>query len=362
MRTNLLFMSFMSAATVMAAADLARGQCSEWDEKMPASKPPARGNTFTMAYHPTNGVVLFGGSAPPGNTFLGDTWGWNGSSWTKLSQTGPSARAGHEMAYDAARGEVVLFGGHDGAYRDDTWVWNGTSWTEKTGLATKPGARSWHAMAYDESRQVVVLFGGWNGGSYLGDTWEWNGSSWTIVPQSGPSAREGHAMAFHPANGVVLFGGGAGTPNNETWAWNGAIWSKLTGAGNQPAPQRYFNTMAYDNFLQRIVLFGGGDAATILNDTWVWDGDHWCLVCPDSSLSSPDRRSRHAMGYDPVRHKTVVFGGYISVSDVLDDTWEFPVSAELACIPTLSEWGMMAMGLLTVTSGTIVVMRRRRAE
>lgn len=318
MRTNRFLTVIVGIVAAASTPGTASGQCSEWAEKTPVTRPPARGNTFTMAYHPSNGLVLFGGSS-----LLGDTWAWNGSSWTKLSQSGPSARGGHQMVYDAARGEIVLFGGHDGAYRDDTWVWNGTNWTEKTGLTTKPGPRAWHAMAYDETRQVVVLFGGSNttvGGIYLGDTWEWNGTSWTQPLVSGPSGREGHAMAFHPTNGVVLFGGGAGSPNNETWAWNGAAWTKLTGPGNQPSPERYWNAMAYDNLLRRIVLFGGGDATTILNDTYVWDGDHWCIICADSAIPSPDRRSRHAMGFDPVRHKTVIFGGYINVADALDDT------------------------------------------
>jgi len=257
------------------------------------------------------------------------------------------------MVYDAARGEVVLFGGHDGAYKDDTWVWNGTSWTEKTGLTAKPSPRSWHAMAYDESRHVVVLFGGSNPG-LLGDTWEWDGTSWTQRLVSGPSAREGHAMTYHPANGIVLFGGGV----NETWAWNGTSWIKLTGTGNQPAPQRYWNAMVYDNALQRIVLFGGGDAGTILNDTWTWDGERWCLICASDLNAGPPRRSRHAMGFDPVRRKVVDFGGYINVSDVLDDTWEFPASGGVTCIPTLSQWGVAVLVLLLLTAGTVVVLRR----
>jgi len=44
-------------------------------------------------------VVLFGGcptidcSAP-----LSDTWTWNGTGWTQIGVTGPSARDGHAMA------------------------------------------------------------------------------------------------------------------------------------------------------------------------------------------------------------------------------------------------------------------------
>jgi hypothetical protein len=40
----------------------------------------------------------------------------------------PHDRAGHALAYDAAHGTVVLFGGFGSGYLGDTWVWNGTKW------------------------------------------------------------------------------------------------------------------------------------------------------------------------------------------------------------------------------------------
>ena len=37
------------------------------------------------------------------------------------------------MAYDAANGTVVLFGGEGRlGTLGDTWTWNGTTWTEQT--------------------------------------------------------------------------------------------------------------------------------------------------------------------------------------------------------------------------------------
>lgn len=39
----------------------------------------------------------------------------------------------HAMAYDDARQVVVLYGGYDGAGRlGDTWTWDGVSWTPQT--------------------------------------------------------------------------------------------------------------------------------------------------------------------------------------------------------------------------------------
>ena len=87
-----------------------------------------------MAYDPsTSQLILFGGSTGP--TSLGDTWDWNGTTWTKLAPVdNPLARYGASMAYDPATSQLVLYGGFEPggfpADGSDTWIWNGTNWTE----------------------------------------------------------------------------------------------------------------------------------------------------------------------------------------------------------------------------------------
>src|SRR5205085_12529 len=129
--------------------------------------------------------------------------------WTQRSSSGPSPRWGHTMAYDAARGETLLFGGsyYDGSWHwpGETWAWNGSTWMQRS--SSGPSPRESHAMAYDAAQGVTVLFGGYNAG-YRGDTWEWNGSTWTQRSSSGPSARYSHAMDNDASRAVtVLFGG-----------------------------------------------------------------------------------------------------------------------------------------------------------
>ena len=75
-------------------------------------------------------VVIFGGSGSGG--FLGDTWGWNGAEWRRLSAEGPPSRGMGQLAYDAARDRIVLFGGRRGYPNGDladTWEWDGAQWT-----------------------------------------------------------------------------------------------------------------------------------------------------------------------------------------------------------------------------------------
>ena len=81
------------------------------------------------------------------------------------------------MAYDAARGEVVLFGGFGHARLGDTWTWDGTDWT-KQHPAHSPDARQEMGMTWDDARGHVILFGGFDGAA-LGDTWTWDGTDWS---------------------------------------------------------------------------------------------------------------------------------------------------------------------------------------
>jgi hypothetical protein len=78
------------------------------------------------------------------------------------------------MAYDAATGTVVLFGGSraSGSF-SDTWTWDGSTWTKHT-PAPKPPARYKASMAYDAATSTVVLFAGASlPSTRFHDTWTW---------------------------------------------------------------------------------------------------------------------------------------------------------------------------------------------
>ena len=73
-----------------------------------------------------------------------------------------------------------------------------------------------------------------------------------------------------------------------------------------PPPGRGYHAMAYDAVRQRVVLFGGSNTNTILNDTWEYDGTTWTQRTP---ATSPSARGAHAMAYDAARDVTgQVFG------------------------------------------------------
>jgi hypothetical protein len=213
-----------------------------WTDVSPPTSPPARFG-HAMAYDSARGVaVLFGGknAATPA---LADTWEFDGTTGSAVSPpASPSARAHHAMVFDEARGVTVLFGGgsvhslltHSSCVGTmaDTWEYDGTTWTEASPPAS-PSARGALGLAYDSARGVVVLFGGvrCEGSTSVRvprlvdtETWEYDGSSWTEFRTAvTPSAQAGHAMAYDSARGaVLLFGcnGPDGSPS-PTWEYHG---------------------------------------------------------------------------------------------------------------------------------------------
>jgi predicted lipoprotein with Yx(FWY)xxD motif len=272
-----------------------------------------------MAYDTQRGVtVMFGGFDYVSSTTLGDTWEWNGSTWTRVATTGPPPRAWCRMAYDSRRGVMVLFGGRHpvgNVNYGDTWEWDGSTWTQVF-PATSPSCRYYQEMAYDSRRNVTVLFGGWNSESsnYFGDTWEWDGSAWTNVASSGPNPRAAACMAYDSKREVtVLFGGNQSTLNNpmphlgDTWEWNGSVWQKVASTGPSA---RCNSAMAFDSQRGVTVLFGGG-----FPDTWEWNGSGWT----QTASTGPPPRSMAAMAYESLRGVSVLFGGFSNFAD----TWEY---------------------------------------
>ena len=91
-----------------------------------------------------------------------EIWRWDASRWTRVPGSGPPARHLGGAAYDTRRRRLVLQGGMGPSpgndRKGDTWEWDGTTWQSIS--ATSIGPRDHHAMAYDEARGRMVLFGG----------------------------------------------------------------------------------------------------------------------------------------------------------------------------------------------------------
>jgi hypothetical protein len=306
--------------------DAVQASSAGWTLQAPAVHPFGR-YSAAMAYDAATGtVVMFGGEGRHG--LLDQTWSWDGTTWTQLTPAAhPPALAGAAMAYDAATGTVVMFGG-EGRHGvlHQTWSWDGTTWTQLTPVH-HPVAREFTAMAYDAATGTVVLFGGLVDGQFASnDTWTWDGTTWTRQPfeSSGPGVRWGETMAYDAATGtVVMFGGAEGPPGrsiplNDTWTWDGTTWTQQN---PEDAPAgRWAAAMAYDAATGTAVLFGGDNQLELFADTWAWDGTTWTK---QTKRAAPQPYSREfaAMAYDAATGTAVLFGGEYPGVRVFPDTW-----------------------------------------
>src|ERR1700724_2123960 len=290
-----------------------------------SSNGPAARQNHAMASDARGRVVLFGGT--DGATVMSDTWQWNGASWIAVGDgMPPAARWGHAMAYDSARQKTVLFGGYSsvigvGSLLGDTWEWDGRSWTQVAASGPEPRARS--AMAYDAARGRTVLFGGVGQAGVMGDAWEWDGTAWLQMDAggNGPGARERAEMAGDEAGAhVLLYGGENGDARYaDTWAWNGTKWLQLavTDPGGRSEP-----AMVDDPGRARVVLFGGFLSP---GDTW-----EWASTCDDEAAPLDERGAvifpsnldpSEPPVYEDIDQKAGNVGDLYQGIDTTTDTW-----------------------------------------
>jgi hypothetical protein len=241
--------------------------------------------------------------------------------------SGPSARRWASIAYDAADGYTVLYGGVTSgcycAFANDTWKLANGVWTNITGSRSPPHLEG-AAMTYDPIDGYVVLFGGGYGGGIYNQTWTFLAGNWTrLLPALSPPARAYGLMTFDSKDGyMVLFGGSVA--RNDTWKFIGGIWTNIT-AGVAPAG-RVMGAIAYQGNAtagQVILSEGYGVASGTFvfpSDTWEFAGGNWSLV---ANSATPSGLYGSAAAYDPVSAMVVMFGGTNQTWLYQNATWGY---------------------------------------
>ena len=250
--------------------------------------PPGRTNAAAAYDRRRSAPVVAGGSQRSARDdqwqVVGDTWSGERDGWRRIGDI--AARDHHALVADG-EGTVMMFGGipadRSGPWPSDTWALRGDRW-ERLAVDGPPG-RGRTALAYDAARRQVVLFGGASAPpgpkepqTFLDDTWVWERGSWRRLSVSGPRGRYAHAMVFDERAGVVLLYSGSAAHSNapltDMWQWDGSRWSEIPLTGPTPG-HRYQPVVVYDRARGRTVLFGGIGGQ---HDTWEWDGQRWQLM------------------------------------------------------------------------------------
>ncbi|MEM7203069.1 MAG: hypothetical protein AAF628_22605 [Planctomycetota bacterium] len=265
----------------------------QWEEIIaPAVPTPSRGG-FSMTYDPTRQqVVLFGGDPgiyvpyyPYGSyLYLSDLWGWDGTTWTMLSDSSIPGREWSSIVADPERGTLIVSGGwysvpYMFTYQqtvfelNDTYEWDGTSWRRVNGTRGRRG----HHMVYDSFRKRVVMFGGSGAcgyacGFFFDSTAELVDDQWVATQIGGPVPRNDPRMAFDEKRRRIVMTGGfaSGTPGTqETW--------------------EYYTTAPalFSTFGRGCEGSAGTPTLALENGQWPWLGDTFELRADNLPASAP---------------------------------------------------------------------------
>jgi N-acetylneuraminic acid mutarotase len=150
-----------------------------------------------------------------------------------------------------------------------------------------------------------------------------------------PMRRFGHNMVYDEGNNrIILFGGETirddeYTQLSDTWIFDCTTntWSEQNHTIH-PIGRHNFG-MVYESTQQNILLFGGFNNTSTLNDTWIYDctTDSWSRKHPDIN---PPPRIDPSMYYNPDFEKIIFFGGYnFEKTESFNDTWVFDFSTNI---------------------------------
>jgi cysteine-rich repeat protein len=285
-----------------------------WTQLAPATSPTVRVGA-RMTYDPARHlIVLFGGVTVAGAN--AETWLWDGATWTRAVPTmSPPPRLYEAMAFDAVSQQIVMAGGATTADvtagLGDTWLWDGATWTQSGIISPRLAA----AAATNPQTGHVVLCGGRDDtGTVLADCYSWSGASWLYAGNL-PEGRAFANLATDTDRGqmVMVAGFDPSGPSSRTYETpNAAAWTLRAPALTPPANVAF--GLSYDVMRDRLVMYGNQTG----NDVWEWDGV-WHHVVPIGP--SPTPRVFAALAYDEARRTTVLFGGETFANAPLGDTW-----------------------------------------
>lgn len=178
----------------------------------------------------------------------------------------------------------------------------------------------------------------------------------SLSPTPRPSKRSMAAMVWMERK-AVLFGGEnrGGSPRHlaDTWTWDGVKWTRVTGAGPSA---RGGHAMAYDPIRKRVVLFSGWNGGSYVPDTWEFDGATWKRM----AVTSPPPRDWAQMAFDPITKKVLLFGGHdwrrSSTGHAFDDTWTWDGKVWTKLNPTSKpSWRFGRALVLDEVMGTLLL-------
>ncbi len=208
--------------------------------------------------------------------------------------------------------------------------------------STSPGSLAAPAMA-GAPNGSILLFGGRRAVSptpFSDDTWRWTGD-WAQLPvASGPSGRSEARLVYDLTRSVhVLYGGwnsvfSIGSAIDETWEFNGVTWSQVTPLATPGGLWKH--AMCFDPVRGRTVAFGGATSGLVgaSAQTWEYDGATWTQI---TTVGTPGPRENAAMCFDASIGRCLLFGGADPLVGANNQLWLYD-GASWIQVPQVATW------------------------
>lgn len=162
--------------------------------------------------------------------------------------------------------------------------------------------------------------------------------AWTLLSPTGtpPAARSGHAAAYDDINDrMMIFGGyDVSTALNDVWVLENAsgsggtpAWTQLAPTGGPPVVRAHASAV-HDAANNTLTVFGGHNTpgTVYYNDVWLLNNANGTGGSPtwtelSPTGSPPIARSSHTALYDATNNRMIIFGGFAPSSNYFSDVW-----------------------------------------
>jgi len=251
-----------------------------------------------------------------------------GPNWTLLNTTSSPVTADSMMTYDPPIAQILLLDSENRCGETYTWTFAGGEWRNQTsnvGPGPTP-ARGQGGLVYDAADGELVLFGGTSPCGTYNDTWTFANNTWTHISTAvAPPPLWGFEMTYDAADRYVLLTGGCcihGGDSHETWEFHGDGWTNLSEA---PTPVVDLQSgMVFDQSIGKVLFVGGYASGFVSQSTWTFVNGTWVRVYP---IDSPANRAGVGLAFDGRLGRDILVGGYTKVSKGvfinLTDTWSY---------------------------------------
>jgi hypothetical protein len=295
--------------------------------------PPARRDHVFVSDDTGDTVFLFGGRSEAGP--LDDLWRYDvdANRWVAVNPPGdkPAPRFGHNAAFDADTGRLLLFGGQAGSsFFNDLWAFEVKSgaWIRlASGGAPQP--RYGAGSGFDPLTRALYVTHGFTDQGRFDDTWtlstdaRWN----DVSPGSGERPEKRcllRSLADPERTRLILFGGQSNSAPflGDLWKLDlGGSWRQLRPAGPSPAPRNLYSLVKAGR-MPVALLFGGNTSAGKSDELWLLDlaRDSWRQVGQELLNQGPGARDGHDAAWLEQRQSMLIFGG--RAGSELNDLWE----------------------------------------